>query len=226
VGNENVGRDISSGIPGISKFSFVYRANIITTRLEGGRFTQKLEGTMKQISPTCTFARNLGDGARREESKNDTTVDISSAQRRVTKGVSEAKQPKALPKLSNNVPIKPEFKTAALPDSDYAFNTNDALGFNNGRVSRDTPAPLTRDEQYQSDIRKHMGWPDPNPRPPVVDENPYNTVTNKAYTAGKEFISNTYTTIVSDPIKDLNSARKKMFEKIKTEENNPFDEDN
>jgi len=225
VGIENVGRDISSGIPGISKFSFVYRANIITTRLEGGKFTQKLEGTMKQISPTCTFARNLGDGARREESKNDTTVDISSVQR-VNSGASEAKHPKALPKLSDNVPIKPEFKTAALPDSVYAFNTNEALGFNNGRVSRDTPAPLARDEQSQADVRKTKGWTDPNPKPPVVEENPYNTVTNKAFTAGKEFISNTYTTIVTDPINDLNAARKKLFEKIKIEENNPFDEDN
>ena len=45
-GTENLGRDLGSGVAGVSQFSFIYRANTITTYLSGGAFRQNLQGSL------------------------------------------------------------------------------------------------------------------------------------------------------------------------------------
>ena len=51
VGKDNYGRQVASGIPGESRMSLIYRANIITSNLSKGKFTQQLEGTL-MLFPT------------------------------------------------------------------------------------------------------------------------------------------------------------------------------
>ena len=46
TGTQNLGRNLGSGVAGVSQFSFVYRANTITTYLSGGAFRQNLQGSL------------------------------------------------------------------------------------------------------------------------------------------------------------------------------------
>jgi hypothetical protein len=52
VGKDNYGRQVGSGIPGESRMSLIYRANIITSKFASGKFTQSLEGTL-MLFPTA-----------------------------------------------------------------------------------------------------------------------------------------------------------------------------
>lgn len=45
-GTENLGRDLGSGVAGVSQFSLIYRANTITTYLSRGAFRQNLQGSL------------------------------------------------------------------------------------------------------------------------------------------------------------------------------------
>jgi hypothetical protein len=51
VGGGNYGRNLGSGVGGLSRISLLYRANKISTFLTNGKFTQRLEGTL-MLFPT------------------------------------------------------------------------------------------------------------------------------------------------------------------------------
>jgi hypothetical protein len=61
VGNKNYGRDLSSGVGGDSRMSLIYRANIITTNLSNGKFTQTLEGTLMLFPTPAQLAKEKAE---------------------------------------------------------------------------------------------------------------------------------------------------------------------
>jgi hypothetical protein len=61
VGNKNYGRDLGSGIGGDSRMSLIYRANIITTNLSNGKFTQLLEGTLMMFPTEEQLAKEKAE---------------------------------------------------------------------------------------------------------------------------------------------------------------------
>lgn len=77
---ENLGRDIATGKPGLPKHQFVYRANTITTKLVGGAFTQILDGTMMFVPEECVIKLKEDQVDARAESNGTaitTTRDIN-----------------------------------------------------------------------------------------------------------------------------------------------------
>lgn len=61
VGNKNYGRNLGSGEGGLSRMSLVYRANIITTNLSDGKFTQLLEGTLMMFPTDAHLAKEKAE---------------------------------------------------------------------------------------------------------------------------------------------------------------------
>jgi hypothetical protein len=77
VNQNNLGRDLTTGKPGLSKHSFVYRANVVTSQFEGGKFTQVLEGTMMFVPPECLVAIKSESVTNREDDASNTTAELS-----------------------------------------------------------------------------------------------------------------------------------------------------
>jgi len=69
---KNVGVGLASD-GGVSQHQLVYRANGITTRLNGGQFTQRLEGTIKFIPPACI--KKSAEATNRPDSNTKTPAD-------------------------------------------------------------------------------------------------------------------------------------------------------
>ena len=67
VTQKNFNRDLTANEGGVSQYSFVYRANTITTQLAAGRFVQQLKGTLVFIPEKCVTGKDPSKDARKKE---------------------------------------------------------------------------------------------------------------------------------------------------------------
>jgi len=58
---KNLGRDITANESGVSQYSFLYRANTITTQFNDGKFTQQILGTLVFIPEECITGKKPDD---------------------------------------------------------------------------------------------------------------------------------------------------------------------
>ncbi len=87
VTQNNVTKDPLANPAGVSQYSFVYRANTITTQLAGGKFTQRLDGTIMFIPEKCIIENTNTDQTREQNERRLKASDLGSI---VTKGSSSS----------------------------------------------------------------------------------------------------------------------------------------
>ena len=106
---KNVKDPYGAGPGGLSQYSFIYRANVITTQLHEGRFVQKLEGTLMEIPQECVVEVKTTD------IREENTPSSSEANKKIRKR-GQTKTGAVLNKSSSTVSKKPAKPTSEPED--------------------------------------------------------------------------------------------------------------
>ncbi len=203
----SLGRDLKNGKAGIAKYSFVYRANTIATQLAGGKFTQRLEGTIKIIPEMCSFAMPDTQVNRREDPNAKNTTSSTAGNMNLPGSSPTSAKVRSMDESVQKFPEDQiRSNSAPLPDDDGAFNTLEALQSFRETV-RDTPAVSSVTRAINEPAKELQTY-----YTEAVDE--VQTFATNAATNARRFTSEVFTTV-----DDLGSDLQDAF-------NNTSDEDN
>jgi len=225
---ENLGYDLNTGNPGVSKYSLVYRANTITTTLASGKFTQELEGTLKPLNPDCPMDINveptLLDDRRVDPDQTFTPENIA-----VNSGGGDARRTSPILGGRNN-----DDSALTMPSATIVENGATSESLESGRgsdevnvhdkdsIATDPPEPNNVTEAGNSaydtsppDNRNN----DTRSAPPPEEDSYYissaiQTASDVVQTTGR-FISQVYADVSNNLSGDLDDASKSVYDEIK-----------
>lgn len=127
---ENFGIDVASGRPGLTRHSFLYRANFITTQLEKGKFTQILEGTLIHYPKEC--ASTYVDAALNEVENTRVTANSNASTAKLNGPVTDPERVSSTSMFPTDAPD--------ILNSELQPEIEGGVIINNGKAS-DTPTP-------------------------------------------------------------------------------------